>query len=354
MSTMSWSTEQPSRLAHGGRVRAAAVHYDIPLDDWLDLSTGINPDGWPVPELPASIWTRLPEDGDGLEAAARAYYGSAHLLPVAGSQAAIQALPRLRSPARVHVLEPGYAEHARAWRRAGHSVTSITAAQLNDTAPRTDVLVLINPNNPTGARFHHRQLLEWHTQLATRGGWLVVDEAFMDTKPEHSLAPYCHRPGLIVLRSLGKFFGLAGARVGFVLAAAALLEHLADILGPWTVAAAARHVAQQALSDDRWQHVTRVRLVRASCRLAKLLASRGLPPAGGTTLFQWIETPDAARLHRGLAHRAILTRLFTDPPSVRFGLPGAEDHWSRLEHALAAVAKVTAFERPPPATETPP
>jgi cobalamin biosynthesis protein CobC len=232
--------EPPALLHHGGRLRAAAAHYGIALDHWLDLSTGINPNGWPVLAIPTASWARLPEDDDGLEQAAQSYYETEHVLPVAGSQAAIQALPRLRPRSRVAVLDPGYAEHAYAWRRAGHEVTRVAAERLDEAMQDSDVLLLIHPNNPTGARFPVEQLLHWHARLAARGGWLVVDEAFMDVTPEHSLCRHASRESLIVLRSLGKFFGLAGARVGFVCAHPALLAQLHAVIGPWSVSAPAR------------------------------------------------------------------------------------------------------------------
>ena len=210
-------------LEHGGGLRVAAEQYGIPLSDWLDLSTGINPQGWPVTPVPGTVWQRLPEADDGLEAAAAAYYGAESLLPVAGSQAAIQALPRLRALGRIGVLSPSYAEHAHAWRRAGHQVELLSADRLDTAIAQLDTLVLAHPNNPTGVRFPVDALLDWRARLAARGGWLVVDEAFMDATPEDSLAGQTGLPGLIVLRSLGKFFGLAGARVGFALAEPALL-----------------------------------------------------------------------------------------------------------------------------------
>ncbi len=325
-------------LEHGGRLRQAAARYGIALSDWLDLSTGINPNGWPVPAVPADAWSRLPEDDDGLTEAACSYYGTHALLPVAGSQAAIQALPQLRAPGRVAVIHPGYAEHAQAWRRAGHGVTPVTAEELDHAATRADVLVLIHPNNPTGARFATEQLLDWHARLSARGGWLIVDEAFMDATPEHSLAPHCPRPGLIVLRSLGKFFGLAGARVGFVLAEPELLRRLNAQLGPWTVCGPAREAATLALQDRPWQEATRLRLVQEAQRLATLLSRHGLAPNGGTALFQWVQTSRASRVHGHLARLGILTRLFTEPHGLRFGLPGDEAVWVRLDASLQALS----------------
>lgn len=324
-------------LHHGGRLREAAMRYDIPLADWLDLSTGINPNGWPVPAIPAACWARLPEDDDGLEQAAQTYYQAQHLLPVAGSQAAIQALPRLRPRSRVAVLDPGYAEHAYAWRNAGHAVAAVAAERLDDVVLGSDVLLLIHPNNPTGVRFSVEQLLDWHARLAARGGWLVVDEAFMDVTPEHSLCPFSSREGLIVLRSLGKFFGLAGARVGFVCAQASLLAQLHGVLGPWTVSAPARWVATSALTDSSWQDAARQHLGTDGARLHTLLARHGLSPNGGCALFQWLRTPDAQHLHEAMARQGVLTRLFIESSSLRFGLPGNEADWTRLEAALSGV-----------------
>jgi cobalamin biosynthetic protein CobC len=319
---------------HGGRVRRAAINYGIPLQEWLDLSTGINPTGWPVPVPPAACWNRLPEEADGLEAAARDYYGSEALLPVAGSQAAIQALPHLRQPCRVGLLANSYAEHRHAWSRAGHTLAPLAGLkEIEQRLPLLDVLILVRPNNPTGECYSLQHLLTWYAELASHGGWLVVDEAFIDLTPEQSLIPYS-RPGLIVLRSLGKFFGLAGARVGFVSAQTELLTRLAEQLGPWQISGPARWVAARALEDKGWQIETRRRLQTLTKRLQVLLCHYGLNPNGGCGLFQWVVTPKAETLQDALARQAILTRLFTQPQSLRFGLPGEELDWRRLETAL--------------------
>ncbi len=323
-----------AELSHGGRLREAAACYGIPLEQWLDLSTGINPHGWPVPALPSSCWQRLPEADDGLEQAAAAYYGTAQLLPVAGSQAAIQALPQLRSSCRVGMLAPSYAEHAKAWQCKGHKVVALEAETITAQLPTLDVLLLVNPNNPTGESFSPEQLLAWHDVLASRDGWLVVDEAFIDTIPERSLAPWCGMPGLVVFRSLGKFFGLAGARVGFVLAWPSLMQHLNEILGPWAVSGPAREAARQALQDQAWQARMRGQLKQQSLRLENLLKRQGLPPAAGTALFQYCPCRQAALWHERLAQQGILTRLFSEPAALRFGMPGSEEDWQRLERAL--------------------
>lgn len=322
-------------LEHGGLLRAAARRYRIPVNDWQDLSTGINPNGWPVPAIPADCWQRLPEKEDALLPAAQAYYQNDDILPVAGSQAAIQTLPWLRRHSRVGVLRPAYAEHAENWNKAGHDVIELNPEEIEPSLPTLDVLIVVNPNNPTGQHFSPDQLLIWHRSLQERRGWLLIDEAFIDCRPQDSLSSYPAREGLIILRSLGKFFGLAGIRCGFVIADPSLLLRLEDDLGPWSISHPARYVATQALQDSAWQRHSRTTLPSQAHRLRRLLASYGLAPVGGCDLFQWVKTPRAAELHHLLAQQAILTRLFRHPCSLRFGLPGNEPAWHALERALA-------------------
>ncbi|WP_122665867.1 threonine-phosphate decarboxylase CobD [Pseudomonas viridiflava] len=326
-------------LEHGGRLRKAAREYGIDEADWLDLSTGIAPWAFPVPAIPVTAWNRLPEADDGLEQAACTYYGAARALPVSGSQAAIQALPRLRSTGKVGVLSPCYAEHAHAWRSAGFLVREVLEHEVDYFLDSLDVLVVVNPNNPTGLVLTPERLLKWHGRLAERGGWLVVDEAFMDNTPDLSLAAHTGMAGLIVLRSFGKFFGLAGVRLGFVLAEPRLLKSLAQDIGPWTVSGPARIIGQACLKDVQGHAEQRLRTDQASKRLAQLLTRHGLKPAGGCALFQWSVTANAELLHDFCARRGILLRLFvSDNPlngSLRFGLPDDEAQWQRLETALS-------------------
>ncbi|MFI7857816.1 threonine-phosphate decarboxylase CobD [Pseudomonas promysalinigenes] len=329
-------------LEHGGRLQRAVQRYAIAREEWLDLSSGIAPWPFPIPPIPLDAWARLPETEDGLEEAARAYYHAAHLLPVAGSQAAIQALPTLRPTGRVGIVSPCYAEHPYAWRRAGHELIELAEHEVEAALAGLDVLVLVNPNNPTGQRVPRERLLAWHGLLAERGGWLVVDEAFMDTTPHDSVADCAERPGLIVLRSFGKFFGLAGVRLGCVVAPADLLHSLAESLGPWTVNGPTRVLAQACLADQQAHRAQIERCAQASQRLAVVLLNHGLAPSGGCDLFQYVRSEQAAALHEFLARRGILVRLFEQPGAVRLGLPATAADEQRLAQALADYQKETA------------
>lgn len=319
-------------LEHGGNLRDAARHYR--REDWLDLSTGINPHWYPVPTIAADAWHRLPETDPALTLAACRYYGAPAMLAVAGTQAAIQALPRLRAPSRVVIAAPSYAEHAHHWSRHGHSARQVPYSELDAAAGDADVLVVCNPNNPTGATVPHAQLLDWAAQLAARGGWLVVDEAFADTDGAQSVAHASAAEGLIVLRSVGKFFGLAGLRLGFVAAPPALLAELARLLGPWAVSGPAQRIATAALQDAHWQEATRSALQASGERMRQLLSRYGIQ-AQGPALFKWWPEPHAEAFHEHMAQRGIWVRLFREAGrGIRLGLPPDEQGWTRLQQAL--------------------
>jgi cobalamin biosynthetic protein CobC len=330
-------------LEHGGNLRAAKLRFGTPANGWLDLSTGINPHWYPAAAPKADAWHRLPEADPELALAACTFYGAPAMLPVAGTQAAIQALPRLRAPSRVIVAAPSYAEHGHQWGLPshGHALRQASYAELDDAqfddAPiaACDVLVVCNPNNPTGAIIAPQRLLAWADQLAARGGWLIVDEAFGDTGNENiSVAAYSGRPGLIVLRSVGKFFGLAGVRLGFVAAHPPLLETLADLLGPWSISGPAQQIGRAALQDRAWQGAMRTRLQEDGARLHALLA-RHYIAASGCALFQWWPQDRPQAFWQHMAERGIWVRLFEQAArGIRLGLPPDEAGWQRLARAL--------------------
>ena len=315
---------------HGGDLGAAIRLHGGTEADWIDLSTGINRRPWPTPPLAPRLLHALPraEDVAAAAAAARAAYALAEpaaCLPVAGAQAAIQLLPRLAPPGRAAILAPTYNEHAAAFRAAGWQVdeTADPAALAG-----ADAAVVVNPNNPDGRRHDPAALLA----LAGEVGLLVVDESFADPTPDISLCPRLGRPGLIVLRSLGKFTGLAGLRLGFALGAPSDIARLAEIAGPWAVSGPALGLGAAALADTAWAQATRARLAADARRLDALAP---WPLAGGTALFRTYDTPDAAAAQDRLARARIWSRIF--PWSgrwLRLGLPGDEAEWTRLAAAL--------------------
>jgi cobalamin biosynthesis protein CobC len=329
----------PEPVPHGGDLDAArSAHPDAP-GPWIDLSTGINPDPYPVPELDLASWSQLPQPSQELAlraAAARRYRVDDVSMVVAapGTQSLIQLLPRLFSRSRVAILGPTYAEHAVAWRREGHDVVEI-----NDlaAAANLDGVVVVNPDNPTGRIVPAQDLRELAAFLHRRAGFLVVDEAFADVMPLHlSIVPDLP-PATIVLRSFGKTYGLAGLRLGFAIAHEQTAVRLLDLLGPWCVSVPAIAIGASALADDRWLEISIASLTERCRRLDALLESSGGTILGGTLLFRLVSYSSAADVADTLGRHGIHVRRFAEHPTwLRFGLPGSEQAWRRLELALHA------------------
>ncbi len=324
----------PCPLDHGGGLDAAAARFGTPREAWIDLSTGINPEPYPLPRLDASLWHRLPDrDLDrALRSAAALCYAAPdadRVVAAPGSQAVIQWLPRLLAPTRVAVISPTYNEHGASWAAAGHAVEEIDGRKV---PAGTAVLVVTNPNNPDGRTLTPDALLALGC-----GRLLVVDEAFCDTEPTLSLAPFVDEGDTVVLRSFGKFFGLAGLRLGFAVASEPWAGRLRRALGPWAVGGPAARIGALALSDRAWIAATRKTLGTAAGRLRALFAAAGLDVVGGTDLFLLVEHREARSLFEHLASAAILVRRFPARPTwLRFGLPGSDTDWRRLEQALDA------------------
>jgi cobalamin biosynthetic protein CobC len=319
---------------HGGDLDAAVARFGGMPADWLDLSTGINREPWPLPAPPAAALRSLPGRAqlEACAAAARAAYGAVRdlpCLPVAGAQAAIQLVPRLGPAGRVGVLGPTYNEHAAAFVAAGWEVAQV--AGLPDLGG-FDAAVLVNPNNPDGRRWPPETVLA----LAGRNGLVVVDESFADPEPGLSVCPALRPDGrVLALRSFGKFYGLAGLRLGFVLGAATEVAALADAAGPWSVSGPALDAGTPALADAAWAETTRTRLAVDARRLDYLAGTAGWRVVGGTSLFRLYDTPNAAAAQEQLARARVWSRIFPYSASwLRLGLPGPGSEWDRLAAAL--------------------
>jgi cobalamin biosynthesis protein CobC len=333
--------EAAKAIVHGGDIDDVRRRYPRAPEPWIDLSTGINPIPYPFPSVPPQAWSRLPTAADQralLQSAARRYQvgDPASIVAAPGTQALVQLLPRCVKPCRVAILGPTYEEFALCWRRQGHTVHDVAEF---DALARGDVAVVVNPNNPTGKALPRAALSSLSASLASRGGMLLVDEAFIEAgDAAESVAPIL-APGTVVLRSFGKIYGLAGVRLGFVVAAAEFAAGLRAELGPWAVSGPAIALGIGALDDDAWLARARQRLARDGARLDAMLQRANCSIVGGTLLFRLAAAPEAASLADRLARHGIHVRRFAYAPSwLRFGLPGSDEAWRRLDAALAADA----------------
>jgi cobalamin biosynthetic protein CobC len=317
---------------HGGNLDLAQQRFGGRAEDWIDLSTGINRLPYPVGEIDAHHWQALPSrfQLDALhQAAGHAYRTSAPIVAMGGAQAAIQLLPQLAPRGRARILAPTYNEYAPVLSAAGWEVEEVRAL---DALAGADLAIVVNPNNPDGRRYAPKDLLA----LLPRVGHLVIDESFADAVPELSLAAEAGRRGLLILRSFGKFYGLAGLRLGFSIGHADDIGKLTAASGPWPVSGAAIAIGCRALCDDDWAKATSARLARDCVRLDDMGKSQGWRLVGGAPLFRLYETPDALAAQEKLARGQIWSRVFAQNPTwLRLGLPGTEAEWSRLAEVLA-------------------
>ncbi|MGA8616752.1 MAG: threonine-phosphate decarboxylase CobD [Xanthobacteraceae bacterium] len=329
--------EEP--LLHGGDLAGGRRLFPDAPEPFIDLSTGINPNPYPVSRLPGDVFARLPEADKlaSLTAIAAQTYGApsaAHVVAAPGTQILLPLVAALVRPGRTAVLAPSYGEFTRAAALAGHSVAEVDGpAAIGDA----QLIFVANPNNPDGRLFTRNDLMALARNLRAHGGLLVVDEAFMDAASSGaSLAADVSGGNVVVLRSFGKFFGLAGVRLGFALAAPKIAARLSAMLGPWAVSGPALAVGAKALADAAWIKKTRIRLERSAKKLDGILTNSGLDIVGGTNLFRLVRTDAAGELFDHLGRAGILVRRFPEQANwLRFGLPANARAWRLLQIALA-------------------
>jgi cobalamin biosynthesis protein CobC len=336
--------EARQAIDHGGNLARAALMFPQAPTPWIDLSTGINPHPYAYSPIPATAFSRLPEPEDlaRLKQRAAETYGAPspdHLAAAPGTHILlpliIEAVFGTLSVAgrRAAILSPTYGEHARMAKLSGFATSEVQAFEdLFDA----DLAVVVNPNNPDGRLFGAEDLLALSRHMKAKGGLLVVDEAFMEViEPDESVAGTVHE-GLVVLRSFGKFYGLAGVRLGFAVAPVDIAQKLSARLGPWAIPGPTLSIGLQALADKNWQQAMRQRLRAEAARLDALLAVAGLPVCGGTALFRYLRHAEASAIFAHLGWCGILVRAFAERPDcLRIGLP-QDSEWKRLESTLEA------------------
>lgn len=310
----------PKPRDHGGGLDGAMARWGGTRADWLDLSTGINPVPYPIGDIPAHAWTALPDAGamDRLLGAARRFWqvpDGADIIVAPGASALIARMPALAGPGPAHIPQPTYNEHAAAFAAAGVAVVDDPAARIH---------VHVHPNNPDGRL--------WPVDTV-RAAFSVIDESFCDITPDASHIAQTTRPGVVVLKSFGKFWGLAGLRLGFAIGAPGTIAPLRDLLGPWAVSGPALAIGARALGDPEWAAATRARLADDAARMDSLLIPRATL-VGGSTLFRLYHVDDAIKWQEKLAQHRILSRIFPYSPHwLRLGLP-PPDRWPQLEAAI--------------------
>jgi cobalamin biosynthetic protein CobC len=334
-----------STLTHGGQLNKIAKEYQRPIEQWIDLSTGISPVSYPIPDVPLSVWQQLPQPSVSLINAAKQYYNTNNIVATSGSQAVIAKLPLLFSrhialSSTVWLPEVGYKEHEKSWEDAGHIIKRYQQLPQLDHLCQHCIVVVINPNNPTGMLYQKKQLISLLQHIKTLAGWLIVDEAFMDViEPSESIIDHTHNKNLLVLRSVGKFFGLAGIRIGFLSAHQYWLKKLAEVSSPWEVNGPAQFITEEALLDYQWQRQQKQKLLELAQQWEVLLIKfitnhltkghekKEQKPAVevlGTSLFKTIHLKEAKNLHQQLCRIGIYVRLCDEENALRFGIPTNE------------------------------
>ncbi|NVK87585.1 MAG: pyridoxal phosphate-dependent class II aminotransferase [Gammaproteobacteria bacterium] len=337
-----------NQRVHGGRLEQIKQSFPSIAEEWIDLSTGISPRSYPIVELPPECFSRLPEHYRELEQAAQNYYRIHTLTAVPGSQAAIKVLPKvfqhlIKSHA-VYCPAIGYQEHAWAWQDAGFEVRRYQkwGSLLKDS--HSKIVVLINPNNPSTETIDIKQIQSLANQISNSNGYLIIDEAFADCMMHDETDAWSSMTNVIRLKSLGKFFGLAGLRVGFVAAAPKILQRISDCIGPWAIAGPSAYSATRALQDKLWQQQQRAHLEQQSLRLQQLLQQHYQVEVRRLPLFCYFEHKAAQQQWQQLCKLGVYVRLCDDHQALRFGLP-AQHQFGLLRQRLGQLNDVTLSSR---------
>ena len=320
---------------HGGNLEDAIKQYGIKREDWIDLSSGVSPWAWPFKSLPENTWTDLPPSNQALLKNAASYYQCElnHIAVSPGSQLAIRLIAQQLPSSTVAIPSLGYQEHRYSWQLAGHEIhyyRSLIELGSLISSNQVEHAVLINPNNPTGELVSANEVNNIAQKLT---GLLVVDEAFMDLHQhsddkDHQSAIKQPHENQIVLRSVGKFFGLAGLRVGFVIGTHPIVKGLSLLLEPWSLNHASQYITTKMLTDADWHRSQAIKINAESKNFENII--RGFSHImlngfhisnGGLFITVFANKSSLNEIHTTLAKSGIWSRLHN---------PNDEHSWIRF------------------------
>jgi cobalamin biosynthetic protein CobC len=337
---------------HGGQLENIKRAYPNQALPWIDLSTGISPYAYTVSDndIRTIDLKCLPQDHNCLTQAAYEYYGTKQLSVIPGSMWAIQMLPVIRKltandPRPVLLPRQGFNEHGKAWTGQGYNIETYERLPTLDQLNRAQVCIVINPNNPTGSLIEMAELTGILNILSASNAWLIVDEAFIDPYQnlKYSMSSQTNKEGLIVLRSFGKFFGLAGLRLGAILANKEIQIQVSMMLNNWSLSNVSQAIGQKAWQDKAWQAETKDKLIISGERLQTLFTKLNYKTVG-TVFFQTLYMANAKEFYQYLLSSGIYTRFLDKQDGVRFGLPSLESQWERLELVITSFKSFKSFK----------
>ena len=334
-------------IAHGGRTAELAAAAGCAPEELLDFSVNLHPAGMPdglpavcfaalremspYPEPHAETLSRLAAERDG-RTAAEYLFGN-------GSSELLWLLPQVLPCCRALVVTPGYLEYAENCRRAGVAVTEFRLMEaadfrldvvvLDQAVRPGDLVMLGNPNNPTGATASPAEL--WELARRHTESWFLVDEAFADFSGE-TLLTLPPLENLIVTRSLTKYYAMAGIRLGYAVATAAIIDRLRERQPAWSVGTLAQKAGEfllQLREDTRENRVAELRE-----QLAAGLTAAGwkvFPSRANYLLAKCPSSPVQMLLRRRIAVRDCSNYPGLDERFVRVAVRSAADNARLLE-----------------------
>ncbi len=272
-----------SITVHGGQVFRLAKELGRPVESLIDFSASVNPLGPPVSVLNAmheainecQYYPDPYSDDLRVQLAQKHKVSVESILVGNGSVELIRILPQALRLQQACVVGPTFSEFEHALQLARIPYLGVEGVSNHQYAPpvekvhtilqrwklgssckkpkggvRPYAVYLCNPNSPTGRRIAPRDLQEIIAQVHQVGGWMIVDEAFIDWCPSYSLLKDLSKwPRLLILRSFTKFFAIPGLRLGYLVGEPSVIETIGKYMPPWSVNRVAQAAGMAALAD---------------------------------------------------------------------------------------------------------